>query len=131
MFELQYQCKICCQKFKLPNQLQTHYWKIHKENFTVETGFEVESESQAQNLKIHKRFQSNGKPLKFKTCKKKFAESRSLNRHEKTHTGQKTFECVTCNKTFSHSHNLKEHKRIHTGEKPFLCNYCNKMHFHY
>ena len=50
-----HQCKICCKTFELANQLELHYWKIHKEKMKVEKTPEA------------KKFQCNTCDLCFRT----------------------------------------------------------------
>ncbi|XP_056631608.1 zinc finger protein 124-like [Diorhabda sublineata] len=123
--DLFYDCNICEQSFKLPNQLKLHL-KSHNEDkpfvcTECRKGFKVYG-----SLMHHARNHSGEKAFQCKECGKRYRQSGTLTAHMRIHTGSKPYLCSICGRGFRQAPDLTYHMRTHTKEKPYMCNVCGK-----
>ncbi|XP_025042476.2 uncharacterized protein LOC112546435 [Pelodiscus sinensis] len=82
--------------------------------------------SKLQNVIIHHKINTGGKPNICAECGKSFSRSSTLFQHQRIHTGEKPYKCLDCAKSFCQSSTLIQHQRMHRGEKPYQCPDCGK-----
>lgn len=105
-------CKICGEKFFLPEELSRHRSLFHPKDPN-------------KNPK-HNLFPPGRSPYHCSLCGRDFNRMEHLKIHQRIHTGERPYGCSVCNARFRHSWALTRHFRIHTGEKPYTCSQCGK-----
>ncbi|XP_070972039.1 uncharacterized protein [Oncorhynchus clarkii lewisi] len=68
-----------------------------------------------EQVELHQRMHTGGKPFGCHLCRVSFSDSSNLKRHLRVHTGEKPYSCPQCEKRFSRQHNMKMHLKVHTG----------------
>ncbi|XP_067113406.1 uncharacterized protein si:ch211-284e13.5 [Osmerus mordax] len=105
-------CKVCGEKFFLPEELSRHRSLVHPKDPN-------------KNPK-HSLFPPGRSPYHCSLCGRDFNRMEHLKIHQRIHTGERPYGCSVCNARFRHSWALTRHFRIHTGEKPYACSQCGK-----
>ncbi|XP_063100615.1 zinc finger protein 120-like [Cavia porcellus] len=103
-------------------------WNQCKEAFlgTEEGNVNVKETETHDNVQIHEKYCSGGKPYVCKQCRKGFTTHGICKKHERIHRGKRPYICDQCGKAFTARTYCQVHERLHSGEKHYECKHCEK-----
>lgn len=137
---IQYQCKICSERFTLSQDVIIHrtvHWKSYDSCLPHVCEYCGEAHPSPNALARHRRIlHPDEQPYVCTICEEKTRTLYEARVHRKTHTGyvntpqkppSKIYICDNCPSLFSDKASFLSHKKSHRVTKGFQCEFCQKV----